>query len=474
MPPASTTPEAPRRLLRHPIGLVADAARAFRVLVGDNDGFWFDSAAPAPGRDGRAGRSGTHYLGAGERVALDGGVLDALRAELAGPAPLADDDAPDFRLGLVGWLEYELRGETLGVPVPVPVPPARWLRVDRALAIDAATGEGELLALGRSWDGELAAWRDATAAALAPASSSPAPPPVAPVPSSSASSSAPPPVPAARRLDDDAEYARRIRTCLRAIADGDAYQLCLTTRLEVPGAAPDPVELLARLRASSPTHHAGLVRIGDTTLVSASPERFVRVDRDGRIESSPIKGTRRRDADPADDDALRGELLASEKERAENLMIVDLVRNDLSRVCEVGSVAVERLFAVESYAHVHQLVSTVAGRLAPGAGVVDAIAALFPAGSMTGAPKRRATELLAAIEGRPRGVYAGAFGWIGLDGASDLAMVIRSVVIDPRGASIGTGGGITASSDPAAEVAEMRLKAAALLAALGADDGNAG
>jgi anthranilate synthase component 1 len=221
------------------------------------------------------------------------------------------------------------------------------------------------------------------------------------------------------------------------------------------------------VRESSATHHGGLIRIGEVSLLSASPERFLDVEPEGLVRTRPIKGTRARGATPDADARLAAELLASEKERAENLMIVDLMRNDLSRVCEVGSIAVTRLLAVESYAHVHQLVSTVEGRLRSGYDAIDAIGACFPAGSMTGAPKLRATELLDELEQRPRGIYAGTFGYLGFDGRADLAMTIRSIVLDERGATVGAGGGITALSDPEEELAEARLKAAALLAALG-------
>jgi anthranilate synthase component 1 len=243
--------------------------------------------------------------------------------------------------------------------------------------------------------------------------------------------------------------------------------LCLTTEARVPGRF-DALAVFDAVRASSATHHGGLLRIGDTTLVSASPERFLEVTREGVVRTSPIKGTRPRGAHPDDDARLRAELVASEKERAENLMIVDLMRNDLSRVCELGSVAVTRLLEVESYPHVHQLVSTIEGRLRADAEIVDAIAACFPAGSMTGAPKLRAIEVLDALEQRPRGPYAGAFGYLAADGTVDLAMTIRTIVLDPDGASVGAGGGITALSEPDAELAEARLKAEALLAALGA------
>jgi len=186
------------------------------------------------------------------------------------------------------------------------------------------------------------------------------------------------------------------------------------------------------------------------------------------VHTSPIKGTRPRGSTEVDDQALRDELESSDKERAENVMIVDLMRNDLGRVCKPGTVGVTSLLAVESYAQVHQLVSTVRGELADGLDGVDAIAACFPAGSMTGAPKRSAAAILDGLEQRARGIYAGAFGYVGFDGAVDLGMVIRSIIMDARGCTVGTGGGITALSVPGEELAEAKLKAAALLAVLGA------
>ena len=230
---------------------------------------------------------------------------------------------------------------------------------------------------------------------------------------------------------------------------------------------PHPVDAYLALRAGSPSHHGGLLRFGDTALLSASPEQFLTVTPGGLITTKPIKGTRARSRMADRDRELRDELEGSDKERAENLMIVDLMRNDLGRIAELGSVQVTNLLAVESYAHVHQLVSTVEARLAAGLTGVDAVASCFPAGSMTGAPKISAMTILDALECGPRGLYAGAFGYLGRNGAVDLAMVIRSIVLSPDGASIGTGGGITALSDPLEEIEETRLKAAALLAVLG-------
>jgi anthranilate/para-aminobenzoate synthase component I len=185
------------------------------------------------------------------------------------------------------------------------------------------------------------------------------------------------------------------------------------------------------------------------------------------VSSKPIKGTRKRSLDSQEDLLLVEELRSNEKERAENLMIVDLMRNDLGRVSEPSDVVVAKLFDVESYATVHQLVSTVEAKLKPGLDVFDAIEACFPAGSMTGAPKIRAMEILRGLEQGPRGIYSGCFGYISYRGAADLAMTIRTIVFEDGKATIGIGGGITIDSDPQAELLETKLKARALLSALG-------
>jgi para-aminobenzoate synthetase component 1 len=432
-------------VIRSPLGEGFDAECVFSALFdGRDDVFWLDSGA-----------TGTSYLGAGSPISVDSDtVWDVLRSIPAG-APSGDG----FRLGAVGWLGYELRAQTTGATVTRPsrYPDAAFLRVDRVIAIDAETRRAELLALGQEWTGELAEWRDRVArlgGAAAPESSTPG-------------RGAESPYREVVWHESDAEYLANVESCQAAIREGEAYQLCLTTEASLAGGF-DPFEVYRRLRASSPTHHGALIRIGGVSLLSASPERFLDIDPAGAVSTRPIKGTRPRAGEPAADADLAEELRASEKERAENLMIVDLMRNDLARVCELGSVTVTELLEVESYAHVHQLVSTVTGQLETGRSPIDAVEACFPAGSMTGAPKRRATELLDGLERRARGLYAGAFGYVGLDGRVDLAMTIRSIVLDAAGATVGTGGGITALSVPAEELAEAKLKAAALLAALGA------
>ena len=214
----------------------------------------------------------------------------------------------------------------------------------------------------------------------------------------------------------DEEYLQLIERAQSHISAGDVYQLCLTNQisLSVDG---DGLLTFLNLRETNPAPFAAFLKFGGQCVISCSPEQFIKVEAGGKISSKPIKGTRRGDVDPAVDSAIADELRNDEKERAENLMIVDLMRNDLLRVCEPNSIAVTSLFSVESYATVHQLVSTVEGQLVAGATAVDALIAAFPGGSMTGAPKLRAIELIAELEDCPRGVYSGVIGWIGANGA---------------------------------------------------------
>ncbi len=475
-----------------------DAEAVFTALyAGDARAFWLDS--------GIAAITGMSYLGSatvaatadatrGTVTVTPGGRVEVVpMLEFLGRAPRLPVGEVGGALGWVGWFGYGMRRQTMaghpggeadgpgGGPGGVPVaragnaeatqPDAAFLWVDRLVAIDHARGTVELCALAAEWTLELVAWRDDTVArldAVRQAASTGLMPVGEPAPAPTAPAAAP--VATATWHDTDEGYLASIAACQRAIRDGEAYQLCLTTEVTVTPAAgshPDPVASYLALRRESPTHHGGMLRIDDVTLLSASPETFLTVSRDGVVETRPIKGTRPRGDTPHRDTELRAELAGDDKERAENLMIVDLMRNDLGRVAELGSVTVPQLLAVETYAQVHQLVSTVRARLAPGLRAMDAVAACFPAGSMTGAPKLRATEIVAELEGRERGLYAGAFGYLGADGSADLAMTIRSIVIDARGITVGAGGGITALSVPALELAEVKLKAGALLRVLG-------
>ena len=265
------------------------------------------------------------------------------------------------------------------------------------------------------------------------------------------------------------QAARRARGYVHA---GDVFQVNLSQGFDVdlaPGDAPWPA--FRRLCAASPAPHAAYFCLDeDRVVMTNSPERFLDVH-GGRVEARPIKGTRRRADDPAADAALAAELAGSAKDRAENLMIVDLMRNDLSRVCQPGTVIVPVLCEIETYANVHHLVSVVEGRLAGDCDVFDLLTASFPPGSITGAPKVRAMEIISELEGEPRGPYCGALGWIGGHEAMDLNVMIRTAALrrTSRGwrASLRSGGGIVADSDPVSEYEETLTKASALRRAFG-------
>ncbi|HIW96052.1 MAG TPA: anthranilate synthase component I family protein [Candidatus Corynebacterium gallistercoris] len=298
--------------------------------------------------------------------------------------------------------------------------------------------------------------------------------------------------------DSRQQYLANIQRCLEYIAAGDSYEVCLTNTATGPaltevftplqsGRAQQQeltpeMSAYLRLREVSPVPYGCFARFPsagasgkDLHIVSASPERFLRLAASGEVTAKPIKGTRdgRGVASPEKEREIARELAGNPKDRAENLMIVDLLRNDLGRVCAPGSVEVPRIFDVERYSHVFQLVSTVSGRLREGlagrgAGAVELLRACFPGGSMTGAPKLRTMEIIEELEGTPRGFYSGAVGWMSATGAADLNIVIRTLVDDSARCSFGVGGAIVADSDPAAEWEEIVVKASALVEALGA------
>ncbi|MFC7440733.1 aminodeoxychorismate synthase component I [Laceyella putida] len=260
-------------------------------------------------------------------------------------------------------------------------------------------------------------------------------------------------------------YRERIGRIKEYIGQGDIYQACYTYQFETDYAE-DPFLLYRILRHINPAPFAAYLRLGEWTVVSSSPERFLRMDEHRVVESRPIKGTRPRAAEVGEDRRLMRELETHPKDRAENVMIVDLVRNDLGRVCDTGSVRVPKLLQVESYATVHQLVSTVEGTLSAERSSLDVIEAAFPGGSMTGAPKIRAMEILHEMESVARGIYSGGLGYIDVRGSFDLSMVIRSIVCHQGKAFFHVGGGIVADSDPDREYQETLDKARALQKAL--------
>jgi para-aminobenzoate synthetase len=450
---------------------------AFVALFGDREhAVWLDSSRAEPGlarfsfigapagplgqivRYCVAARALTIERASG-REELRESVLDYCERELE----RLHADAPalpfDFTCGFAGYLGYELKAECGGeLAHRSPLPDAALVFCDRLIAYDHDEREVHLVALADATGATAAEeWLAATGRELEALANRPPPEPPAP--------------PAAGALSFAASegrdaYLANIAACQHEIFEGESYEICLTTELHSDSAI-DPLAAYRVLRARNPAPHAALLRLGDVSVLSSSPERFLRVDRERIVESKPIKGTAARAADPAEDMWRAAALRADEKSRAENLMIVDLVRNDLGRVCALGSVEVPALMAVESYTTVHQLVTTVRGRLRDDATAIDCIRAAFPGGSMTGAPKLRTMEIIDRLERRPRGVYSGALGFLSVNGTADLNIVIRTLVASPHGLQIGSGGAIVAASDPDAEHDEMLLKARAVLAAIG-------
>jgi aminodeoxychorismate synthase component I len=401
-------------------------------------------------------------------------LADLLPPPLEADSVLGGGVTLPFRGGAVGYLGYELARELEPLARLAADPPRRggwpdlcFLLVDRLIAHDHTSGRSFAVGLGfdrSEADARAAAERAAREIALA----TDAPDRVARA--ALADVAAPRSIARAHGSFDEGAHAKALAHIQDRIGEGDCYQACLTHRLELPLRG-DAWRLHAALRAHNPAPFAAWLDLPDGQIVGSSPERFLRVRSDGRAESRPVKGTRPRHALASVDGASRDALARSEKDRAENLMIVDLVRNDLGRVCEAGSVHVPELMAIEEYATVFQMVSTVRGRLRPGVSVLDAVSATFPPGSMTGAPKLAAMQLLAALEKVARGPYAGALGYLDAGGGCDLCVVIRSAFVQAGRATVHTGGGIVADSVARDEWCEAEDKARALLAAVAAVEG---
>ena len=384
-------------------------------------------------------------------------IFDHLQRELDRLAVRRTDDLPfDFDGGFVGYFGYELKADCGGSLVHrSSLPDAVFQLVDRMIAFDHREQQTYLVCLvdeATAGDGER--WLDELGTAL--------------------DTLPQPPAPAVEAHGGEIdfflsrtydEYLADVARCKQYLVDGETYEVCLTNKVQTD-AAPDPLELYRVVRRLNPAPFSVFLRHEDKAVACSSPERFLRIDRNRWVEAKPIKGTARRGQTPAEDASLREELAADGKNRAENLMITDLLRNDLGLVCEIGSVHVPALFAVETYETVHQLVSTIRGRLREDLGATDCIRACFPGGSMTGAPKKRTMEIIDELEGEARGVYAGAIGYLGLGGSVDLNIVIRTIVLDGEEASIGTGGAVVMGSDAEDEYDEMILKAEALMRAI--------
>jgi para-aminobenzoate synthetase component 1 len=454
-----------------------DAAEAFRDLPGLA---LLESARP--GRNAR-----WTYLTADPVAVLEApaagpdpfAVARRLLARLDG-TPVVPADAPRFLGGLLGFLGYDLGHMLERLPVIAPddqgLPPLRLALHDWVVAWDRRTGHAWIG--GRALDGDgrrLARRLDEVHARLLLPTSRRETAAAAPGRTTATRPDAGGRLPF-RSSVDRAAYEAGVERVRQHIARGDIYQANLTRRLETPYDG-DPWDRYRRLRTGDPSLFSAFVDLGlspetgrPRALLSASPEPFLSVDADGLVATDPIKGTRPRGADRAEDRALACELLASSKDRAENVMIVDVLRNDLGRVCEPGSVRVPRLCRLERTAAVQHLVSTVTGRLAAGRDAFDLLSATFPGGSITGAPKIRAMEILEGLEPVRRGPYTGSLGWIGPDGAMQTSILIRTFVADGRRLTLHVGGGITWGSDPAAEWEETVTKARGPLGAIGGEE----
>ncbi|WP_438022300.1 aminodeoxychorismate synthase component I [Sorangium sp. So ce233] len=462
-----------------------DPERAFAGLFAAAPyAFWLDSSAP--GGDGRFsfmgsateaieshGAAVTRWSAGGTGglltpVLSEGSPFAAFRRELASVS-LEPSGLPfHFTGGLVGYLGYELK-EHLGFGASAhprrALPDSAMMIARRLLAFDhveravyaCAIDAGEpppTAAPSPSCD----AWLDDIAARLQgiPDLAEPALPPV---PEGFAEGLA-----LSQRLSRR-EHLDAARAILAEIHDGETYEVCLTNEFHVRTSL-DPFALYRVLRRTNPAPFSAYLRLPDGAVLSSSPERFLSVDRARRVRSEPIKGTRPRGATEEETEAQRRDLATSDKDRSELLMIIDLVRNDLSRVCAMGSIEVEELMRITEHATLLQLSSVITGALREGRGALDALEACFPGGSITGAPKHRTTSIIDALERRTRGVYTGAIGYLAFEGPMDMNIAIRTLVADAEGVSFGSGGAVVAESSPEAEYEEVLVKSFPLLRAV--------
>jgi para-aminobenzoate synthetase len=468
----TTTADSGLRVLHRRLDLDLDPEAVFAACYRESaNAFWLDSSG--------AGRFSFMGDGAGPRArvvtadvwtqritvesadgveVVEGSFFDWLEADLAAHRVAGPDLPFDFALGWVGYLGYELKAECGGQRAHRSEDPdAAMLFADRAIAFDHAERVVYLLALAGDTDvHDAERW---LAEAEERLTALPSQVDIGDIGDVGVAGEL------VLRHDRD-RYLELIEGCRRRIQEGETYEVCLTNMLTAAGKL-DPWQAYRRLRAENPAPFGALLRFGLLSVLSTSPERFLRIDRDGVAESKPIKGTRPRSGVAGEDERLRRDLAGNVKDRAENLMIVDLVRNDLGTCAQVGTVRVDRLFDVESYATVHQLVSTIRAQLRPGVSAVRCVRAAFPGGSMTGAPKIRTMRIIDELEAGPRGVYSGALGYFSLTGAADLSIVIRTLVATPGRIDYGTGGAIVALSDVDDEFAETAVKATPLLRLLG-------
>ena len=472
-----------------------DPADLFRGLSGDRWTLWFDTALPggAWGRysflavdpfqvlRGRCGRS--EWIGPHGPGAAPGAPLAELAAALRRHGFPGREGLPPFCGGAAGMFGYELASDLETIPQAafrdLRTPDLEVGLYDLVVGWDRDEGRCWIVSTGSSERGSPAADRAARRLAQAEEWLRGGPVPAEHgLPGGStldlAGTASPPtyPVTGTRDLRStfSAEgYREAVGRAIEWIRAGDVYQVNLSQRFEVRSDE-EPGRLYLRLREASPAPFGAFFAGDDYSVLSTSPERFLHVAPSGAVQTRPIKGTRPRSEDPREDARLAADLQASVKDRAENLMIVDLLRNDLSRVCAADSVRAVDLFRVESYRTVHHLVSTVEGRLRKGRSPCDLLRAAYPCGSVTGAPKIRAMEIISELEPVARGPYCGALGWLGFGGDMDTSVSIRIAVASGGRVAFHAGGGVVADSDPEAEYEETLDKARALVSALPGGD----
>ncbi|WP_306359062.1 aminodeoxychorismate synthase [Nocardia sp. CC227C] len=456
-----------------------DAEAVFlRLYRNSGTAFWLDSEHVEPGLDRfsflgdasgplaevvryRVGAGSVEVESAGGRRRVAGGVLDYLSRELRRRRIEFPSVPFDFVGGYVGYLGYEMKADCGAAAAHrAPAPDAQWVFADRLIVVDHEADRTHLLALAEPGAESVRAARDwltATRAVVAALPSWENPPVLELV----AEERTVAPLLTRGR----ARYLADVAACREQLRAGESYEICITDSAYLP-ADSDGLDVYRTLRRSNPAPYAAFLRFPGLEVACSSPERFLKIDRTRTVESKPIKGTAPRGLTAAEDEQLAAELASSPKTRAENLMIVDLLRNDLGRVCEIGTVHVPKLMAVETYTTLHQLVSTVRGTLRADHDVIDCVRACFPGGSMTGAPKLRTMEIIDGLETEARGVYSGTIGFLGLGGTADLNIVIRTAVRRHGRWRVGAGGAVVLDSDPEDEYHEMVWKAAAALRAL--------
>jgi para-aminobenzoate synthetase component 1 len=452
-------PDVFERLARQPHCLFLDSAAPDTADATGGDEAPGQTPPPRLGRHSFVAADPIHSLAvAADAPAAVMNALTALRALLSDLACATIPGLPPFQGGVAGLLSYECGLALAGISTPVADVPLLSLHAyDVVFGFDHDSGRGWIVSQGlpaRGPDARRARARERLDRVLALLDEPPA----------AAASAAAPELRQIVSTRSREAYLDMVRAGIEFVRAGDIFQVNLAQRLSL-AATVDLVDLARRSRAVNPAPFAACFRTGSADIVSMSPERLLHVER-GVVRMHPIKGTRPVTASPEADLYAGADLGESAKDRAENVMIVDLVRNDLSRVCTPESVRVEALCRLERFRYVQHLVSIVAGRLRPGLRSLDALEAAIPGGSVTGAPKHRACEIIRDLEGFPRGAYCGSLGYLGFDGAADWNLLIRTFVVTPAAVSFAVGGGITARSDPAAEYEESLHKAEGMLRVL--------